>query len=148
MCDSWTTEIEAGNRKRVLLTKPVTYMNRSGLAVRKIKEKTRADQILIVVDDMELPLGRIRFRKGGSSGGHNGVQSVIEGIGDDFHRLRIGIGKPDREKRIDHVLGKFTEGEKRVKERVVEVSTQAVLYYINNGIENSMNRYNGINITG
>jgi PTH1 family peptidyl-tRNA hydrolase len=107
--------IRVGYTKLVILSKPTTMMNNSGLCVSAIcKElKINPSNILVIYDDITLPLGTIRFRESGSSGGHNGIKSIIEELGtESFNRLKIGIGKPiDGTSILDYVLGDFTKSE-------------------------------------
>lgn len=127
------------------IQKPLTFMNRSGEAVLQMTRRLKISpgEILLVYDCLDLPLGRIRFRSGGSSGGHRGVQSVIEQLQtQQFARLRIGIGRPDREA-VDYVLSQWTPGEKSVFQQGVDVSAEAVLHFITDGLVSAMNKYNG-----
>ncbi len=129
------------------LFKPLTYMNRSGIAVGRLLrglDCTPAD-LLVVSDDLNLDLGRIRVRPGGSSGGHNGLQSVIENLGtEEFARLRIGIGPvPDGVPGRAFVLGRFTRAEENVLERVVAAARDAALCWVAEGEEAAMERFNG-----
>lgn len=101
----------------VTLIEPLTYMNRSGVAVRKALRRKRLppESVLVVCDTLDLPPGRIRLRRGGSSAGHNGLKSIIEETGSsDFMRLYVGIGRPhSREEVVDYVLGKLTPEERQ-----------------------------------
>jgi PTH1 family peptidyl-tRNA hydrolase len=95
------------------LVKPLTYMNDSGLAVRRVLARDHAplSDLLVVADDFALPFGKLRFREGGGAGGHNGLRSIIEELGTEkFSRLRVGIGEPDRDA-VDHVLTRFAPDE-------------------------------------
>src|SRR5579862_8875786 len=99
----------------LLLVKPLTYMNESGIAVRKVLARERAplSELLVVVDDFALPFGKLRFREGGGPGGHNGLRSIIGELGTEkFSRLRVGIGEPD-ENAVDHVLSQFRRSERQ-----------------------------------
>jgi PTH1 family peptidyl-tRNA hydrolase len=132
-------------RKPVALVKPLTYMNLSGGAVSALVNKygLSAANCLVVVDDFNIPLGKIRFRKDGSPGGHNGLKSITAAIGADYPRLRIGIGPlPAGVAVIDFVLGHFEAGEREKVAEAVKTAAEAVLYMIENGIDPSMNRYN------
>ncbi len=134
-----------GNKIRLL--KPLTYMNRSGQAVRAVADwyKIEPQSILVIYDDMDLPVGRLRMRLSGSAGGHNGMKSIISHLGSqDFPRLRIGIGKSKGNKEsISHVLGKFAPQETKAIEEILYVSVKAVELSLKEGVEKSMNRYNG-----
>ncbi len=133
-----------GNKIRLL--KPLTYMNRSGQAVRAVIDwyKIAPGSVLVVYDDMDLPVGRLRMRRSGSAGGHNGMKSIISHLGgQDFPRLRIGIGKSDRKKQtIGHVLGKFAPEEKKVIQEMLDISVNAVEKSLKEGVEKAMNIYN------
>ena len=97
-----------------LFLKPSTYMNLSGESVGAVKNfyKIENDDIIVIHDDLDLKLGALRFKKGGGHGGHNGLKSIDSNIGNDYHRIRIGIGRPeDKSKIIDFVLGRFSEEE-------------------------------------
>ena len=139
----------AGGQK-VRLLKPLTYMNRSGQAVRAVTDwyKIAPSSVLVVYDDMDLPVGKLRMRLSGSAGGHNGMKSIIAHLGvKDFPRLRIGIGKSNGEDQtISHVLGKFAPNESKTIEEILYVSVKAIELSLKEGIEQSMNRYNGLAI--
>ena len=133
--------------KKVRLLKPLTYMNRSGQSVRAVTDwyKVQPSSVLVVYDDMDLPVGRLRIRLSGSAGGHNGMKSIITHLGvKEFPRLRIGIGKADGEKgTVSHVLGKFAPQESKAIEEILYVSVKAIELSLKQDIEQSMNRYNG-----
>ncbi|MBD3315474.1 MAG: aminoacyl-tRNA hydrolase [Chitinivibrionales bacterium] len=138
-----TGELESG--LVVALAKPTTYMNRSGLAVRELLERYQmsAADCLVAVDDFNLDLGVLRFRKSGSDGGHNGLKSIIQTIGKGFPRLRMGIGPlPDGTTVVDFVLGRFEPAEMERKEEMIITAGEAVAYYIEAGIAATMNKYN------
>ncbi len=132
---------------KVRLLKPLTYMNRSGQSVRAVTDwyKIQAQSVLVIYDDLDLPVGRLRIRQSGSAGGHNGTKSIIAHLGvKDFPRLRIGIGKSDGKKEtINHVLGKFTPQEIPAIEEVLCAAIKAIELSLKEGVEKSMNRYNG-----
>ncbi|HEY1477683.1 MAG TPA: aminoacyl-tRNA hydrolase [Chthoniobacterales bacterium] len=128
-----------------LLMKPLTYMNRSGEAVGRFARyfKIQPEEILVAVDDVALPLGRLRLRPSGSDGGHNGLKSIVENLGEEFMRLRIGIGaSPDAEALVDHVLGKFDQSEKPTVDNALERATEAIEHLAHNGMASAMNNYN------
>lgn len=132
--------------KRVLLAKPQTYMNASGDAVGKLAAFYRLPrpEVLVVYDDLDLPLGRLRLRADGSSGGHHGMESIINALGgSNIPRLRIGIGRPDPEHDIGHVLGNFHRDEQAELEEVLVRAENAVRIWVSKGIVQAMNRYNG-----
>ena len=129
----------------VILCKPQTFMNLSGDAVAPLvrySNATAAD-LVVVQDDIDLPLGRMRIRKGGSCGGHNGIRNIIERLGTmDFVRLKLGVGK-DRDDVVAHVLGKFAPAARKVMDEVVAASVKAVESILRNGPDGAMNEYNG-----
>jgi len=130
----------------VLIAKPVTYMNASGEAVGALLRyfKIEVADLLVVVDEVQLPLGRLRARARGSAGGHNGLKSVIAHLGDEFSRLRIGVGRgDDRRDLADHVLAKFDKDEGAEAERMTLRAADASEMFIASGIEAVMNRFNG-----
>jgi PTH1 family peptidyl-tRNA hydrolase len=130
----------------VLLVKPLTYMNKSGDCVAMVVRYTSANiaDTLVVMDDVNLPLGRLRFRQGGSSGGHNGLKSIIERLGgQDFPRLRIGVGLGDGGRGlVNHVLGSFAAEERPQRDEAVERAAKAVQVFLNDGVEKAMNAFN------
>lgn len=140
-------EGNAPGGKKIRLLKPLTYMNLSGQSVRAVTDwyKIEAQSVLVVYDDMDLPVGRLRIRSSGSAGGHNGMKSIIAHLGvKDFPRLRIGIGKSDGKKAtINHVLGKFAPQEIEAIDEVLYASVKAIEQSLKEGIEKSMNSYNG-----
>jgi PTH1 family peptidyl-tRNA hydrolase len=136
-----------------VLAKPQTFMNLSGLSVSRLVKKYNValSDLLVVCDDLDLPLGRIRLRGGGSSGGHKGVSSIISSLGSqDFPRLRVGIGRPaageDRVETgsgvISFVLGDFTPEEARIVAQVIPRVGQAIVSFVTEGISSAMNRFN------
>ncbi len=132
--------------EKLLLVKPLTFMNASGDCVAPLIRNKIEDpaDLLVVVDDVNLPLGRLRFRAGGSAGGHNGLKSLIERLGSkDFHRARIGVG--DERGGADlagHVLSRFRPDEWPHVEEMVERTAEAVLCWVTSGLEEAMGRYN------
>ncbi len=136
--------------QKVRLLKPLTYMNRSGQSVRAVTDwyKVEPRSVLVIYDDMDLPVGRLRMRLSGSAGGHNGMKSIIAHLGSqEFPRLRIGIGKSEVEKgKISHVLGKFAPEEFKAIDEILYISVKAIELGLKQGIEQSMNRYNGFSI--
>jgi len=128
-----------------LLMEPATFMNLSGEAVLSVGSfyKVNLADWLIVVDDVNLPLGRVRMRKMGSAGGHNGLKSVIHHLGPDFARLRIGVGRGDPKWDLaDHVLARFEPEERRSVEEAIGRAADAVETFVSEGIEPAMNRFN------
>jgi len=130
--------------KKLILLKPWQWMNRSGQPVAKavVFYKLALDDMLVVTDDMDLEPGRIRLRAKGSAGGHNGLEDIIEELGtDEFARLRIGIGRSTEEETADFVLDRPTE-EKSLLDEAAERARDAVLFWVEYGIEATMNRFN------
>lgn len=131
--------------QQVLLIKPQTFMNLSGDSVApvvKYHNATAAD-LLVVQDDIDLPVGKMRVRKGGSCGGHNGIRNIIERLGTQaFTRLKIGVGK-DRSNVIGHVLGKFDPATRKTMDVVVAEAVKASAAILREGPDRAMNQYNG-----
>ena len=129
----------------VFLAKPMTYMNRSGYAVLELVQfyKIQPSEILVVLDDIALPLGRLRLRASGGSGGHNGLESIILQFGtEDIPRLRIGIGEAPQSGSVDYVLSRFVEEEKPVVRSAIDRATEAVKCAIDNNLISAMNIFN------
>ncbi len=141
-----TALTQLGGRK-ALLMKPVTYMNLSGEAVREaaLFYKIPPERVLVVSDDVALPVGRLRLRRGGSAGGHNGLKSIIAQLGSDaFPRLRIGVGEkphPDYDL-ADWVLVKFSAEDKKIMDAAVSRAADGVECCLRDGIDQAMSRYN------
>lgn len=133
----------------ILLVKPLTYMNDSGLVVRALveKDKLALEDVLVVYDDLDLQLGKLRLRAGGSSGGHNGIKSIqqhVTGKPGDFPRMKAGIGRPPPGvDPIDHVLTTFLPDEKPVIDEAIERGADAIERWLLEGIEAAMNQFNG-----
>ena len=129
----------------VMLVKPQTYMNLSGDSVApvvKYHNATAAD-LLVIQDDIDLPVGRMRVRKNGSCGGHNGIRNIIERLGtQDFARLKLGVGK-DKSDVIAHVLGKFDPTTRKTMDLVVAEAVKASAAILRDGPDRAMNAYNG-----
>ncbi len=148
---SFGGELAAGmlGGMKVVLVKPMTYMNLSGDCVApvvKYHNAKAAEDLLVVSDDIDLPVGKMRVRKGGSAGGHNGLKSVIERTGtSDFVRLRLGVGRDSRDRAnvVGHVLGKFSPADRRVMDEVVTQAVKAIGTIELESAETAMNRYNG-----
>lgn len=144
----WLAECSLKNVE-VTVLKPVTYMNNSGIAVQEFFEQQQIalENILIICDDFQLPLGTIRLRKDGSDSGHNGLSSVIYHLQtDQFARLRCGIASmsmpPEKSKRKDFVLDRFPESELRIVENMVERARDASISFVMDGIDQAMNKFN------
>jgi PTH1 family peptidyl-tRNA hydrolase len=129
------------------LVKPLSYVNLTGVVVGAFARKFGAapDSIFVVVDDLDLPLGRTRVRPSGSSGGHNGLRSLEEALGSsEFPRLRLGIGRPEGGAAADFVLSRFHEEEREIVERVLARAADAVEDWLSGStVQDLMNRYNG-----
>ena len=129
----------------VMLVKPQTFMNLSGESVApvvKYHNATPAD-LLVIQDDIDLPVGRMRVRKNGSCGGHNGIRNIIERLGTpEFSRLKLGVGK-DKSNVIAHVLGKFDPTTRKVMDEVVAEAVKVSALILRNGADRAMNAYNG-----
>lgn len=128
----------------LVLAKPLTYMNESGIAVRKLLVRHHAplSEILVVTDDFALPFGKLRFREGGGAGGHNGLSSIIgEMSSERFARLRIGIGEPDRHA-VDHVLSTFAPDERARLPELLDTAADAVEAWASDGTSKAANRFN------
>ncbi len=139
--------VARGNWKgeRVLLVKPQTYMNLSGQAVAPLVKyaNATANDLIVIQDDIDLPVGKLRIKKGGSCGGHNGIRNIIERLGSsDFIRVKIGVGK-DCANVVGHVLGKFSPLSRKIMEEVLPVCAQAVELMLTSGPDRAMNLFNG-----
>jgi len=129
----------------LILVKPMTYMNASGQAVRKVLARERAPlaNMLVVVDDMSLPFGKLRMKARGSAGGHNGLRSIIGEMGtESFARLRVGIGAPQGAA-VQHVLGDFEHAEQRHLDMILDAAADAVELWATEGPDTVANRWNG-----
>ncbi len=141
-------EAVTGDIGKVALAKPQTFMNRSGMAVNALLQwlKIEPALLLVIVDDADLPLGQIRLRTAGGSGGHNGLRSIIETLGgnEEFARLRVGIGRsaPLGADISGHVLGRFASAERELAEQAVAVAVEAVDCCLREGVTVAMNQFN------
>lgn len=136
-------ELHEGGEK-LLLVKPETFMNLSGRCVRQVLDfyQVPAADLLVVCDDMNMPLGKLRIRARGTHGGHNGLRDIQNHLGGvEYARLRIGVDAP-RDDAVDHVLGRFRPAERAVIEDAVALAGQAVMVWASQGVEAVMNRYN------
>ncbi len=135
---------------KIYLLKPSTYMNRSGEAIRAVVDwyKLPPESLLVIYDDMDLAVGRLRLRLSGSAGGHNGIKSTISHVGSqDFPRLRIGIGQSGPEKdTVSHVLGRFAPAEREAIQEVLQLTTEAIEVGLKEGLEKAMSLYNGCTV--
>ena len=132
---------------KIGLLKPTTYMNRSGQSVRAVMDwyKLTPKSLLVVYDDMDLELGRLRLRLSGSAGGHNGMKSIISHVNtQDFPRLRLGIGRSKGDgETISHVLGKFSLEDGPIVEKSLNLAVESVEMALKSGVEKAMSLYNG-----
>lgn len=135
------------DEQRVILCEPQTYMNASGEAVAAVTSFYRIElpELLVVVDDADLPLGTIRLKPGGSSGGHHGLESIEQHLGSrEYARLRIGIGRQDNQRQITgHVLGRFNSTEMPVLDKVLAVASEQAETWLEAGIQKAMSQFNG-----
>lgn len=132
--------------EKVILVKPQTYMNASGRSVIEFVKfyKLQLDDLIVIYDDMDIDISKIRIRKSGSPGGHNGMKSIVNILADDrFPRIRVGIGKPKvEEDYINYVIGAIPEDEEQELKKGVEKAKEAVKELLKNGIDSAMNKYN------
>ena len=141
-----TGEITLGGQ-RVLVVKPQTYMNLSGEAVKLAGGfyKIPPDHILVLYDDVSLPLGKLRVRGSGSAGGHNGIKNIIAHLGTDaFPRIKVGVGAPEGADRdlVDWVIGNFTQAQRKVVDEAIEKALDAAACVIEHGVSEAQNRFN------
>ena len=133
---------------KVLLVKPMRYMNRSGGPLRAVLRQTDVDiagDLMVVSDDIDLPLGRVRIRRSGSAGGHNGLRDIIASLGtEEFARLRIGVGRAGTA--ASHVLATFRPDERDLASEMVAVGADSVEVWLADGVEAAMNRFNGVSV--
>lgn len=132
------------NGEKVMLVKPVTYMNKSGIAIAEIVKfyKIPIENLIVIYDDIDIPLSALRIRPNGSAGTHNGMKSIVESIGSEFPRIRIGIGRNDEMDLADYVLQKFSSSEKDIVSPIIEKAAEAALEIIENGIDSAMQKFN------
>lgn len=143
--EALVTETKEGD-ETVLLVKPLTFMNLSGRTVRAIVDfyKVPVENVLVVCDDFNLPLGKLRVRAKGSHGGQNGLRNIQDQLGTDgYARLRIGVGQPAAGDAVDFVLSKFKPGERAAVGDAVATASQAALVWAKQGAEACMNKFNG-----
>lgn len=137
--------------EKVLLLKPQTYMNRSGEAVLETLHYYREaiDELLVIHDDLDMDPGRLRFKRGGGSGGHNGLKSITEMLNSsDFERLKIGIGRPhDVIKTEDYVLGVFSPDEGKIIAEVITEAVNGAKFWCSKGIAEAMNKFNCLDLS-
>ena len=132
--------------KPVFLLKPMTYMNNSGQAVQSVitKHGFQRANMLVLVDDCRIPLGKVRLRANGGTGGHNGLASISDYLGSqEFARLRLGLGTPPAGDPIDFVLGKFHPDEWESVEQMIQAGADCVVDFIKEGVDRAMSNFNG-----
>ena len=134
------------NGEKVMLVKPVTYMNNSGVAIDEIMKfyKIPVENLIVIYDDIDIPVGTLRIRPHGSSGTHNGMRSIVQHVGSDFPRIRIGIGRNPDMDLADYVLQKFSSLERDVIKAIQEKAADAAKEIIENDVDMAMQKYNGI----
>jgi PTH1 family peptidyl-tRNA hydrolase len=139
--------------QKVRLLKPTTYMNLSGQSIRAVTDwyKLPPEAVLVIYDDMDLPIGKLRLRQSGSAGGHNGIKSTIAHLNSqNFPRLRIGIGNPKQKSGngevVSHVLGRFSAAENQAMDEVLKLVVEAIELSIKQGIPKAMSLYNNRNV--
>lgn len=134
--------------QRVLLVKPMRFMNRSGGPLRAALRNADAsaeDDLLVIADDVDLPLGRVRLRRAGSAGGHNGLRDIIASLGTDaFDRLRVGVGRQGET--VDHVLAIFRSDEHNIAAEAIRAAADAAELWLRDGVDAAMNAFNGIDL--
>ncbi|MBQ0026897.1 MAG: aminoacyl-tRNA hydrolase [Lachnospiraceae bacterium] len=133
--------------EKLLLVKPQTYMNLSGESVKPLADYygIATEDILIIVDDVNMDVGKLRIRGGGSAGGHNGLKNLILHLGtDQFPRLRVGVGMPDGASLIERVLEKIPKSEDEQLTQAAKIAAEEALFFCTHGMEETMNTYNGL----
>ena len=144
--DTYEAARRDGEQQPIILARPTTYVNRSGLAAEALLQEydLAPSQMLVVVDDFNLPSGVLRLRRGGSDGGHNGLVSIIETLDTtEFPRLRMGIGPlPEGVDAADFVLGQFEQSELSDVEKMIEIATEAAIFTISHRLDEAMSKYN------
>jgi peptidyl-tRNA hydrolase, PTH1 family len=127
------------SQRRIVLVKPTSFMNLSGTPVRLISSwyRTPPESVLVIVDEMDLPFGALRMRPFGGHGGHNGLRSIIATIGEQFPRIRVGVGRPQFDT-IDHVLSPFSADEAKLLPKIIEAAADGVRYWLDDGLEKAM----------
>ncbi|TKJ46949.1 aminoacyl-tRNA hydrolase [Candidatus Aerophobetes bacterium Ae_b3a] len=144
-CQAWIGEGEVG-REEVFLVKPLTLVNAAGVSLLQLKQKHEVslEDIMVISDDVNLELGKLRLARRGGDGGHKGLRSIIEFLGtEEFPRLRLGIDRPEEKVELkEYVLGEFTFREKKVIEETISRASQAVEMVIRQGIDETMKHYN------
>ena len=124
------------------LLKPLTFMNLSGNSIVAVKKFYKIDEVVVIHDDLDLPFGTLRFKKGGGHGGHNGLKSTDERISREYIRIRMGIGKPEHKGEVtSYVLGNFNEDEQKYLDEWIDSTCSAVEYLLENSLEDLSSKY-------
>tara|TARA_Y100001968_G_scaffold309622_1_gene329621 strand:+ start:530 stop:1093 length:564 start_codon:yes stop_codon:yes gene_type:complete len=135
-----------GKKDNVVCVKPTTFMNNSGIALLDVKQffKAEIENILVIYDDIDLPLGNLRFRENGSSGGHRGIASIITHLNtENFNRLRLGIATNESMRPSEkYVLSKFEKNYERIKNEMIQHACDGIEYFLLHGMKTTMNKYN------
>ncbi|MBU5486277.1 aminoacyl-tRNA hydrolase [Clostridium sp. MSJ-11] len=134
--------------EKVILLKPTTFMNLSGESVREVVNfyKISIDNIIVIYDDVDLDVGRVRIRPKGSSGGHNGIKNIIYHLGtEDFTRVKIGVGKAEKDM-VSHVLGRFSKEDKETIDKCINATVEITETIIKESTESAMNKYNSFKV--
>lgn len=133
--------------EKVILARPLTFMNLSGEAVGGLARRYRInpEDIIVITDDVNLDLGRLRIRPRGSAGGHNGLKSIIHSLGtQEFPRVRIGVGSPQHADMVKHVLSRFSRADRIIVKQAIDEAADAIEMILTEGIEPAMNKYNAV----
>lgn len=150
--ENWKTKDSArqayDSARKIVLVQPQSYMNNSGVPLRLIASwyRTPPEALLVIYDEMDLPFGRIRMRPFGGHGGHNGMRSIIATMGDRFPRIRVGVGRPQYDDSIDHVLAPFSDEERSRLPDVVDAAARAAQLWLDEGIEAAMQFANNLEV--
>ncbi|KRQ86688.1 Peptidyl-tRNA hydrolase [Caloramator mitchellensis] len=137
------------NGEKIILLKPSTFMNLSGESLIEAASffNIPEEKIIVIYDDVDIDVGRIRIRPSGSDGGHNGMKNIIYHLQSiNFPRIRIGIGKPKKDM-VNHVLGRFTKDEQEIMDKIIDIAADAAIEIVKNGVQSSMNKYNPVNLS-
>ncbi len=132
------------NGEKVMLVKPVTYMNRSGIAIDEIMKfyKIPVENLIVIYDDIDIPVGTLRIRPNGSPGTHNGMKSIIQHVGTNFPRIRIGIGRNPQMDLADYVLQRFSKDDAEKIHPIMEKAVEAAIEIIKSNVDTAMQKYN------
>ena len=132
------------NHLNAVMLKPTTGMNLSGVCAKDALEVLQDDMthIIVIHDDMDFEPGQVRIKVGGGDGKHNGLKSIINKIGPDFTRVRVGIGKPNQREGIDFVLGRFSGKERKLIDEAIQLAAEAINWIVKDGVQQAMNRFN------